>query len=119
GARRTAGASGSALLAPDGQGTALRAAGAPRAPHQEGAVSDVSGSSPRRRVGRREFVRVGVGGTVGLALACAPAAPASPPASRPAPSAPGPAAAAPAVGAPATARPLDVVRRGSLRGISF
>src|SRR5687767_214912 len=75
-----------------------------------------------RRQTRRQFVRLAAGGTLGLTLACAPSAPA--PAAKapaaPAPAAPAPAApSAPAPTAPAVRREPDVVRRGTLRGISF
>jgi NitT/TauT family transport system substrate-binding protein len=68
-------------------------------------------AQPGRR-SRRDFLRLTAGGAAGMALACSPAAPARPP--EPAASAQ---AAAPAT--PAVARPLDVVRRGNLRGITF
>src|SRR5437879_3147783 len=66
---------------------------------------------------RRQFVRLAAGSTVGLALGCSPAAPSSAPPPPAAPSAV--AAAAPTVAAPAVPRAPDVVRRGTLRGISF
>jgi ABC-type nitrate/sulfonate/bicarbonate transport system substrate-binding protein len=68
---------------------------------------------------RREFVRLAAGGTVGVALACAPATPSSAPAPKPAAPAAPPAPAATASGAPTVPRQPDVVRRGTLRGISF
>jgi NitT/TauT family transport system substrate-binding protein len=71
---------------------------------------------------RRQFVRLAAGGTVGVALACAPAAPSgAPPPAPAAPAAPPPPAApaATASGAPTVPRQPDVVRRGTLRGISF
>jgi NitT/TauT family transport system substrate-binding protein len=77
---------------------------------------------PSPRQTRRQFVRLAAGGTMGLALACGPSAP--PPAAK-APAAPAPAApsaaapSAPAPTAPAVRREPDVVRRGTLRGISF
>lgn len=67
---------------------------------------------------RREFVRLAAGGTVGMALACTPSP--APTASAP-PAKPAAATAAPALptAAPTVARQPDVVRRGTLRGISF
>jgi NitT/TauT family transport system substrate-binding protein len=72
-------------------------------------------AAPRQT--RREFVRLAAGGTVGLALACGPSAPST---SAPAPAAPAPAATSASVAAAPTARrEPDVVRRGTLRGVSF
>src|SRR5262249_62434163 len=85
-------------------------------------MSKSASGGVRKAYRRREFVRLAAGSTVGLALACAPAAPGSAPAPPPpAPAAPPPAAAPASTGssAPAVARPPDVVRRGTLRGISF
>src|SRR2546429_281937 len=66
---------------------------------------------------RRGFVRRAAGGAVGLALACSRGAP--PPAA-PAPAVPPPASpSAPAAAVPTARRAPDVVRRGTLRGISF
>jgi len=67
---------------------------------------------------RRDFVRLAAGGTVGVALACSPSQ--SPSASAP-PAKPAAATVAPAstTAAPTVARAPDVVRRGTLRGISF
>ena len=70
-------------------------------------------SLPRQT--RREFVRLAAGGTVGLALACGPSA--SPP--TPAPATPAAPATSAPVAAPTGPRAPDVVRRGTLRGISF
>src|SRR5262245_40050683 len=67
---------------------------------------------------RRDFVRLGAGGALGMALACTPSPSprASAPPAKPAPTT---AAAAPPTAAPTVARAPDVVRRGTLRGISF
>jgi ABC-type nitrate/sulfonate/bicarbonate transport system substrate-binding protein len=74
-------------------------------------------ASPRRT--RREFVQLAAGGTVGLALACSPsAAPPAAPAPAP-PAATSGAAPVAAPSAPPARRAPDVVRRGTLRGISF
>src|SRR5438445_8054657 len=72
-------------------------------------------ASPRQT--RRQFVRLAAGGGMGLALGCSPRAP-SPSAPATAPSAPS-APSAPGPTAPAVRREPDVVRRGTLRGISF
>jgi NitT/TauT family transport system substrate-binding protein len=72
-------------------------------------------SSPRQT--RRDFVRLAGGGTLGLALACSPSAPA--PARPAAGGAPPTSGSAPATPAPPARRAPDVVRRGTLRGISF
>lgn len=71
---------------------------------------------------RREFVRLAAGGTLGLALSCSPSAPpaAGPAPTLQAPAAPPPAStSAPVAAAPTARRAPDVVRRGTLRGISF
>ena len=66
---------------------------------------------------RRDFLGLAAGGMLGLGLSCTSPAP-SPAAQPPA----GPTRAgspSPGVAAPAVSRPLDVVKRGNLRGIAF
>jgi NitT/TauT family transport system substrate-binding protein len=66
---------------------------------------------------RRGFVRLALGGAVGLAAGCAPTAAPAP--TKPAASATAPASPAPSAPPATSGRPLDVVQRGNLRGITF